>query len=188
MDAVGPSIVESRYVGASGTMSADLGGEGGRGSLSAEIFGGMQLGRWISPEGFFTYHASSPFREHESGEPCRSAPLDQWSWLGFGSRLWVHLYRARLVAVSIAPVVSFGLAHARQEAVENVREPSCAHPPRDLLGWAFNGGIDFSIEVRPTSWLGIRTILTTGGAGGSARFLSFAVLSIGWSLGPVFRF
>lgn len=188
MDAVGPSVIESRYVGAASAMSADLGAEGGRGSLTAEIFGGLQLGRWMSTEGFFTYHASSAFRESESGEPCRSAPVDQWSWNAFGSRLWVHLYRARFLAVSVAPMIAFGLAHARQEAVQNFRVPSCARPTSFFTGWTFSGGIDFSIEVRPTSWLGIRTMLSAGGSGGSARFLSFAVLSIGWSLGPVFRF
>jgi hypothetical protein len=184
-----PPLVEPHYVGATVALAAELGTEGGaRASASGEVFTGMQLGRWIAVEGFFTYHASQAFQESASGEPCRSAPLDQWSLMALGSRLWIHLVHLRVVSVAIAPRLAMGMAFGHQEGFTNFRVPSCSRSTQSRIGWSFDGGIDFGLELRPISWLGVRTMLATGVGGAQAGFLSFGALTIGWSIGPVFRF
>jgi len=188
MEAASPPLIESRYVGGATTLYGELSVDGGRPAASAEVFGGLKLGRFISTEGFLTYRWSDAFREQASGEPCRWAPLDQWSWGGLGTRLWIHVFRSRVVQVMLAPRFTVGVAHVWQEANGNQRVTSCAHPALSFWGWALDGGIDFGFEVRAASWLGLRTYAAASVLGANAGSIAFGAISFGFAAGPVFRF
>ncbi len=182
--------VRPRYAGA--TFAAQAGaGLGGYEliTVGGDVFTGYRLSRWVSLEGFFGYRfATAPSASQEAvGAACAGA-TDHWRTEVLGARLWIHLLHRRTVDVSIAPSVAAGVSFNRGEFEAFRPGVGCGQVLLTKAGWAFDGGLDFGVEVRPARWLGLRAMMETsidlGHAGGEA----YDVLSVSGWVGPVLRF
>ena len=184
------SEVRTRYFGA--TISAEAGGGVDLSVVSGggDVFTGIRLSRWVSLEGFFAYHFASPsLGGLGTGWMCGGTFTDQWHWQVFGSRLWFHLLHLKWIDLSIAPTIDFGVAVDRSQSLAAQDFASgCYFPPATSVGWAFDAGLDFGVELRPFPWLGFRLMGETSVDGGNTGPGVFGVVSISGWVGPVLRF